>query len=67
MNGYEEAIKFERQLNAKLRQQPLTKENAQEWWKFTRTVISGLQIIQKEAIELHKEAVDERGNREESN
>lgn len=54
-NGYEEAVKFERQLNAKLRKEPMTKDNAREYWRFFRTVRSGLQILEKEAIRIGRE------------
>lgn len=54
-NGYEEALKFERQLNAKLRKEPMTKDNAREYWRFFRTVHSGLQILEKEAIRICRE------------
>jgi hypothetical protein len=54
-NGYEEALKFERQLNAKLRKEPMTKDNAREYWRFFRTINSGLQILEKEAIRIGRE------------
>ena len=48
-NGYEEARKIDDKINELIVNQPLTKESAMEWWKFTRTIKSGLEIVEEEA------------------
>lgn len=50
LDGYTVASKFDKQINTILKEHPITKENALEWCKFTRTVKTGLEILQEIAV-----------------
>ena len=51
MQGYQEASIIDKQINRLLQTDPITSENAREWWKFTRTVRTGLEILEERAKE----------------
>ena len=50
MTGYKEAEIIDKQINARLSDNGITKDNAQGWMNFARTLISGLDMIHKKAI-----------------
>lgn len=49
MNGYEEAGKIDGKINELLENNPISEENGMEWWRFARTVRTGLEIIEQKA------------------
>ena len=49
MNGYEEARKIDNKINELLENNPISEENGMEWWRFARTVRTGLEIIEQKA------------------
>ena len=69
MNGYEEARKIDDKINELINSDSPSKDNAMEWWKFTRTIKSGLEIIEREAkkildIKTEEVASDKSGNKD---
>lgn len=56
MDGYGEAEKVDERINLLLEKEGISEENAHAWLAYTRTIISGLEIIREEA-ELLLEAV----------
>jgi len=51
MKGYEKSEKIEKEINDLLKNNPITSENALEWMNFSRTIRSGLEIIEKKAMD----------------
>ena len=68
MNGYQEAEKIDEQINQIFSNHPISEDNGMEWWKFARTVRSGLEIIEertKEIIDLQtKKAASKNSGRD---
>lgn len=52
MDGYKEAEKLDVAINKLVGKYPPTKDNAIEWLKFTRTVVTGLKIMNLEALKI---------------
>lgn len=52
MDGYKEAEKLDTAVNKLVKKHPPTKDNAMEWLKFTRTVTTGLKIMNLEALKI---------------
>ena len=50
MDGYKEAEKFDALLNKLVKEQSIRPGNAREWLAFTRTVVTGMQIVEKDAL-----------------
>lgn len=51
LNGYAEARFYEGAVGSLMKKHPPSNENAKEWLAFCRTVISGLQLLEKAALE----------------
>lgn len=49
MNGYREAEKVDMLINRLLGKEGISEKNAHAWLAYTRTIISGLEILRKEA------------------
>jgi len=49
MNGYEEAEKIDKQISDLLNKNPISEENCMEWWRLTRTLRTGLEILEANA------------------
>lgn len=45
LDGYKEAEKLGKEINALLEKHPIGKRNAREWMKFCRTISSNLQLL----------------------
>ena len=58
-DGYEKAKEFDKQVETMLKNNPMTQENAKEWWKFARTVKTSMELIEHEVIECMTEKVVE--------
>jgi len=58
MNGYEEARKIDNKINELLENNPISEENGMEWWRFARTVRTGLEIIEQKAKDLVSERTE---------
>jgi len=54
MDGYKEAFAIELQIDKLLRDNPIDTENYLDWMRFSRTITSGMRIIDKEASEVLK-------------
>ena len=52
MRGYEEAAKIDELIYKLYEKEPLCLENACEWMAYTRTVVSGLNLIEQKALGL---------------
>ena len=59
MNGYDEASKIDKQIGKLFKANPITPENAKEWWRLTRTVKSSLDIIESKAKDKISEKTQE--------
>jgi hypothetical protein len=58
-DGYEKAKEFDKRVGILLENNPITQENAKEWWKFARTVKTSMELIEHEVIECMTEKVVE--------
>ena len=54
MQGYKEAERIDAIINLRLAQDPITKDNAHEWLKFARVVLTSCNIIEFTAIGILK-------------
>ena len=52
MEGYKQAEKFDKVIGAILQKEPISKENAMEYLRFSRTLQTSLNIIEKKSIDL---------------
>jgi len=50
MEGYKEAEKFDALLTTLVKKHSIRPGNAKEWLSFTRTVVTGLEVLEKAAL-----------------
>lgn len=48
MNGYEEAFDIGKQISRLMEEYPI-EQNAMEWWRLTRTVKIGMELIEEKS------------------
>jgi len=62
-DGYEKAKEFDKRMGILLENNPITEENAKEWWKFARTIKSSMEIIERDVIEQLANKITENTNK----
>lgn len=57
MNGYKQADAIDKQILQLINMNPLTVANSIEWLNFTRTIITGLDLIREDAAATLKKSI----------